>query len=122
MWNLTITVIKSFTEMIIWFKLNIGCCYLIKMPNAKCQMTNDKWQMTNDKCQMPVSFCSFQNVGEIGSWKFSLVLYQPTYHLKLHKMPSGGSIVVEQLPHHPKVQGLSPATAAESGKESSMKN
>ncbi len=100
-----------------------------QMTNDKWQMTNDKWQMPNDKCQipnakcqMPVAFCSFQNVGEIASWKFSLVLYQPTNNQKLHEMPSSGSIVVEHSPHHPKVQGLSPATVAGSGKESIMKN
>ncbi len=45
----------------------------------------------------------------------------PDISLK-NNLVNSGSTVVEHSPHHPEVEGLSPATAADTGREEMAKN
>jgi hypothetical protein len=50
-----------------------------------------------------------------------LTVVGPDISLK-NNLVNSGSTVVEHSPHHPKVEGLSPATAADTGRDKMAKN
>jgi hypothetical protein len=64
---------------------------------------------------LPLCYCCQSNKVEL------IVAKLLQYPIRFCKLDQSGSIAIEHLPHHPKVEGSSPATTAGSGGQIVMK-